>query len=103
MYEPGVRQIAPAFAAGCTVTIKPAEETPLSALALCAIANEAGVPKGVMNVVTVARSDVLDVGTQFCNSDYYRKISFTGSTNVGKWLLKEGASTMKRVRLAPSF
>ncbi|CAE7426936.1 gabD [Symbiodinium microadriaticum] len=93
------RKIAPAFAAGCTVTIKPAEETPLSALALCVLAQEAGVPDGVMNVVTVTREDVVAVGTQFCHSDYYRKISFTGSTNVGKWLLRESAMSMKRVCL----
>lgn len=64
---------------------------------MCAIAQEAGLPAGVMNVVTVARDEVVAVGTQFCTSDYYRKISFTGSTNVGKWLLKEGAMSMKRV------
>lgn len=93
------RKVAPALAAGCTVTVKPAEETPMSALALCALAIEAGVPAGAMNVITVGRNRVQDLGTHFCTSDVYKKISFTGSTNVGKWLMKESASTIKRVSL----
>jgi succinate-semialdehyde dehydrogenase / glutarate-semialdehyde dehydrogenase len=92
-------QVAPALAAGCTATIKPAEETPLSALAICAIANEAGLPPGVLNVVTVGRDDVQAVGRHFCSSLFYRKISFTGSTNVGKWLMQESASTVKKLSL----
>lgn len=91
------RKLAPALAAGCTATIKPAEETPISAFAICAIANEAGLPPGVLNVVPVAREDVQSIGKYFCNSQYFRKISFTGSTNVGKWLMQESASTVKRV------
>eukprot|EP00604_Paraphysomonas_vestita_P003478 CAMPEP_0174819924 /NCGR_PEP_ID=MMETSP1107-20130205/3392_1 /TAXON_ID=36770 /ORGANISM="Paraphysomonas vestita, Strain GFlagA" /LENGTH=416 /DNA_ID=CAMNT_0016034247 /DNA_START=190 /DNA_END=1440 /DNA_ORIENTATION=+ len=93
------RKLAPALAAGCTATIKPAEETPLSAFAICAIANEAGLPPGVLNVVTVAREDVQSIGKHFCNSHLYRKISFTGSTNVGKWLMQESASTVKKLSL----
>jgi succinate-semialdehyde dehydrogenase / glutarate-semialdehyde dehydrogenase len=93
------RKVAPALAAGCTATIKPAEETPLSALAICAIANEAGLPPGVLNVVTVGREDVQAVGRHFCSSLLYRKISFTGSTNVGKWLMQESASTVKKLSL----
>lgn len=91
------RKVGPAIAAGCTVTIKPAEDTPLSALAMCALAEEAGLPGGVMNCITVAREDVVDVGTSFCHNPLFRKLSFTGSTNVGKWLMKESASTCKRV------
>lgn len=93
------RKLGPALAAGCTVTIKPAEETPMSALALCVLANEAGLPPGVLNVVTVHRDDVKDVGLQFCHSNHYKKISFTGSTAVGKWLYRESADTVKRVSL----
>lgn len=93
------RKVGPALAAGCSVVIKPAEDTPLSALALCAIAEEAGVPPGVINCVTVPREHVVDVGTLLCHSSDIRKISFTGSTNVGKWLMRESATTVKRVRI----
>lgn len=92
------RKVGPALAAGCSVVIKPAEDTPLSALALCAIAEEAGVPAGVVNCLTVARDEVVEVGKHLCNSRDIRKISFTGSTSVGKWLMREGASTVKRVK-----
>lgn len=80
------------------MTIKPSEETPLSALALCAIAREAGLPAGVLNVIPVGRSNVASVGSKLCHSSLFRKISFTGSTNVGKWLMRESASNVKRVR-----
>ena len=90
-------QVGPALAAGCTVVIKPAEQTPLSALALCAIAHEAGLPPGVMNCLPVSREDVEGVGLALCHSPLLRKLSFTGSTGVGKWLMRESASTMKRV------
>lgn len=79
--------------------IKPAEETPLTALALCAIAEEAGLPAGVMNCLTVTSDDVVDVGLALCNSPLIRKVSFTGSTGVGKWLMRESASTVKRISL----
>jgi succinate-semialdehyde dehydrogenase/glutarate-semialdehyde dehydrogenase len=91
--------LGPAFAAGCPVIIKPSEETPLSALALCAIGKEAGVPAGVLNCLTVAREDVREVGLELCHNRDIRKVSFTGSTNVGKWLMQESASTVKRVSL----
>ena len=87
------------MAAGCTVLIKPAEQTPLSALALCAIAEEAGLPPGVMNCLTVAREEVVEVGTALCHSPLLRKVSFTGSTAVGKWLMRESASTVKKVSM----
>jgi succinate-semialdehyde dehydrogenase/glutarate-semialdehyde dehydrogenase len=91
------RKVGPALAAGCTVLIKPAEQTPLSALALCAIAEEAGLPAGVMNCLTVGREEVVEVGTALCHSPLLRKVSFTGSTAVGKWLMRESATTLKKV------
>jgi succinate-semialdehyde dehydrogenase/glutarate-semialdehyde dehydrogenase len=101
------RKVAPALAAGCTVVIKPSEETPLSALALCAIADEVGLPNGVLNCLTVGRSNVEIVGKELCNSDLIRKVSFTGSTVVGKWLMRESASTVKKVKrnimIIPTF
>jgi len=93
------RKMGAALAAGCTVVIKPSEETPLSALALCALAEMAGVPAGVVNCLTVGREEVVQVGAQLCHSDYIRKVSFTGSTAVGKWLLKESSVGVKRVSM----
>jgi len=91
------RKLAPALAAGCTVVLKPAEATPLSALALAELAVRAGVPDGVLNVVTAAQGD--KVGDALCSSALVRKLSFTGSTVVGKLLLKKCADTVKRVSL----
>lgn len=93
------RKLGPALAAGCTVVIKPADLTPLSALALCAIAHEAGVPPGVVNCLSVAPEQVVAVGGAMCHSPLLRKLSFTGSTQVGKWLMRESASTVKRLSL----
>jgi succinate-semialdehyde dehydrogenase/glutarate-semialdehyde dehydrogenase len=93
------RKLAPALAAGCTTVIKPSEETPLSALAICAIAQEAGLPPGVVNCLTVDRLQVEEVGRALCHSKDVRKISFTGSTPVGKWLMRESASNVKKVSL----
>lgn len=93
------RKMAPALAAGCTVVIKPAELTPLSALALCALAHEAGVPAGVVNCLTVGREEVSEVGRALCHSPDLRKLSFTGSTAVGKWLYRECSETVKRISL----
>ena len=93
------RKLGPALAAGCTAVIKPADMTPLSALALCAIAEEAGVPAGVVNCLTVAKEEVVAVGGALCREPLLRKLSFTGSTAVGKWLMRESASTMKRLSL----
>ena len=93
------RKLGPALAAGCTAVIKPAELTPLSALALCAIAHEAGVPAGVVNCLTVGREEVQEVGRALCHHDDLRKISFTGSTPVGKWLYRESADTVKKLSL----
>lgn len=91
------RKIAPALAAGCTVVIKPSEETPFTALALIALAEEAGVPPGVINIVTVGREDIVEAGKALCHNENLRKLSFTGSTNVGKWLLRECANNIKKV------
>lgn len=93
------RKLAPALAAGCTAVIKPANETPLSALAICAILEEAGFPKGVVNCLTVAREEVEAVGRALCHSKDLRALSFTGSTNVGKWLMRESATTVKKLSL----
>jgi succinate-semialdehyde dehydrogenase/glutarate-semialdehyde dehydrogenase len=90
------RKCAPAFAAGCTVVIKPAEATPFSALALAALAEEAGVPPGVVNVVT---GDPKVIGAELSSNPLVRKLSFTGSTAVGKLLMQQCATTLKKVSL----
>lgn len=90
------RKVGPALAAGCTVVIKPASETPLSALAAAVLAIEAGVPAGVINIVTGSASVIGAVLTQ---SPIIRKISFTGSTEVGRKLYAESAQTLKKLSL----
>jgi succinate-semialdehyde dehydrogenase/glutarate-semialdehyde dehydrogenase len=91
------RKCAPALAAGCTVVAKPSELTPLCALALADLAQQAGLPDGVFNVVTTARS--AEVGRVLTASRIVRKLSFTGSTAVGKLLLRDCADTVKKVAL----
>ncbi len=91
------RKVAPALAAGCTVVIKPSELTPLSALALAQLAEEAGMPSGVFNVV--CGTDAAAIGQEMCSNPELRKISFTGSTRVGKILLSQSADTIKKVSL----
>ncbi len=91
------RKCAPALAAGCTVVIKPADETPLSALALAELAERAGLPAGVFNVVTSARPE--EVGAELTANPLVRKVSFTGSTEVGKLLMRQSADTVKKVSL----
>eukprot|EP00105_Crassostrea_gigas_P000962 XP_011412946.1 PREDICTED: uncharacterized protein LOC105317861 isoform X2 [Crassostrea gigas] len=93
------RKAAAAIAAGCSVVIKPAEDTPLSALALCQLAEEAGLPAGVLNVVTVSRDNAPDVGRTLCESPLVQHISFTGSSAVGKCLLSQSASTVKKTAM----
>ncbi|VDI33778.1 succinate-semialdehyde dehydrogenase [Mytilus galloprovincialis] len=93
------RKAGPAIAAGCTVVLKPAEDTPYSALALCELAEKAGLPPGVLNVVTCSRDNSAEVGKTLCKSPTIKQISFTGSTAVGKILLEQSASTVKRVSL----
>jgi succinate-semialdehyde dehydrogenase / glutarate-semialdehyde dehydrogenase len=93
------RKIAPALAAGCTVIAKPAEDTPLSALALAFLAAKAGIPAGVINVVPASRERAASVVVPWLNDSRVRKLSFTGSTPVGKHLARESASTLKRLSL----
>ncbi|XP_021360556.1 succinate-semialdehyde dehydrogenase, mitochondrial-like isoform X1 [Mizuhopecten yessoensis] len=93
------RKACAAIAAGCTVVLKPAEDTPYSALALCELASMAGLPPGVLNVVTSSRDHAAEVGKTLCKSPLVMKISFTGSTPVGKILLEQSASTVKKVSL----
>lgn len=91
------RKIAPALAAGCTVVVKPAEDTPLCALALADLAEQAGFPAGVINIVTT--SDPVAVGDTLTSHPLVRKVSFTGSTPVGKHILHQAADTVKKVSL----
>jgi succinate-semialdehyde dehydrogenase/glutarate-semialdehyde dehydrogenase len=91
------RKVAPAIAAGCTVVIKPSEETPLSALALAELAARAGLPKGVFNVVTSHRA--AEVGRELTQHPLVRKFTFTGSTEVGRLLMAQCATTVKKVSL----
>ncbi|MEH6627820.1 MAG: NAD-dependent succinate-semialdehyde dehydrogenase [Motiliproteus sp.] len=91
------RKVAPALAAGCPVVIKPSELTPLSALALAQLAQQAGFPDGVFNVVTSTKAP--EVGRTFCSDTRVRKLSFTGSTPVGKLLAQQCASNVKKVSL----
>ncbi|MDM0109177.1 NAD-dependent succinate-semialdehyde dehydrogenase [Variovorax sp. J22R24] len=93
------RKLAPALAAGCTVVAKPAEDTPLTSLALAVLAEEAGVPPGVLNIVAASRSRAAEVVDVWLGDSRVRKITFTGSTPVGKHLARESASTLKRLSL----
>jgi succinate-semialdehyde dehydrogenase/glutarate-semialdehyde dehydrogenase len=93
------RKVAPALAAGCPVVIKPAEQTPLSALALAELAQRAGMPAGVLNVVTADGANSIEVGRVLCESDVVRHLSFTGSTEVGRILMKQCAQTVKKMSL----
>nr|TFG55008.1 MAG: NAD-dependent succinate-semialdehyde dehydrogenase [Hyphomicrobiales bacterium] len=90
------RKVAPALAAGCTVVLKPASQTPLSALALAALAQEAGIPPGVFNVVTGSASEI---GAELTQNPIVRKLTFTGSTEIGKTLMAQCAATMKKMSL----
>jgi succinate-semialdehyde dehydrogenase/glutarate-semialdehyde dehydrogenase len=90
------RKIAPALAAGCTVVAKPAEQTPLSALAIAELAQRAGLPKGVLNVVT---GDAAAIGGELTLNPVVRKLSFTGSTEIGKLLMRQCAGTVKKISL----
>ncbi|OCJ14017.1 succinate-semialdehyde dehydrogenase (NADP(+)) [Rhizobium sp. AC44/96] len=91
------RKIAPALAVGCTVVSKPAEQTPLSALALAVLAEQAGIPAGVFNVII--GQDGPAIGKELCGNDKVRKISFTGSTEVGRILMRQCADQIKKVSL----
>lgn len=93
------RKVGAALAAGCTVVVKPAEDTPLSALALAELAEQAGVPAGVFNVVPCSREKTPSVGQVLCTDPLVAKISFTGSTATGKVLLKMAADTVKKASM----
>ena len=90
-----VRKIAPALAAGCTVVLKPAEQTPLTALAIAQVCHDAGVPPGVLKVVS--GSNPIPISEEILNSPKVKKIGFTGSTEVGKMLMEKSAKSLKRV------
>ncbi len=93
------RKAAPALAAGCTIVIKPAEQTPLSALAIVELAEEAGVPEGVLQIVTGDAEDAPVIGGELTSNPVVRKLSFTGSTEIGKLLMAQCAGTVKKVSL----
>jgi succinate-semialdehyde dehydrogenase/glutarate-semialdehyde dehydrogenase len=93
------RKVAPALAAGCTVVVKPAEQTPLSALALAELAQRAGFPAGVFNVVTGSAAAAPIIGAELTANPIVRKLSFTGSTEVGRLLMAQCAPTVKKVSL----
>jgi succinate-semialdehyde dehydrogenase / glutarate-semialdehyde dehydrogenase len=93
------RKVAPAIAAGCTIVIKPAEQTPLSALALAELAKEAGIPDGVINIVTADAKNSVAIGKVLCDSPLVRHLSFTGSTPVGRILMEQCAPSIKKVAL----
>lgn len=90
------RKVGPALAAGCTMIVKPAPQTPFSALALAVLAQEAGVPDGVLQVIT---GDAVAIGQVLTQSDVVRKLSFTGSTQTGRLLMRESAATLKKLSL----
>jgi succinate-semialdehyde dehydrogenase / glutarate-semialdehyde dehydrogenase len=91
------RKVAPALAAGCTVVLKPAEQTPLTAIKLFELAHEAGIPAGVLNLIPT--SNPAPVGDVLTRDERVRKVTFTGSTEVGKMLYRQAAETVKRVSL----
>ncbi|MBC8741469.1 NAD-dependent succinate-semialdehyde dehydrogenase [Paraburkholderia sp. UCT31] len=93
------RKIAPALAAGCTVVAKPAEDTPLTAIALVMLAHEAGVPNGVLNLISASRAAAAETVGDWLADSRVRKITFTGSTPVGKHLARESAGTLKKLSL----
>ena len=90
------RKVGPALAAGCAMIVKPAEQTPLSALALAVLAEEAGIPGGVFQVIT---GDPREIGGAICDSPVVTKLSFTGSTEVGRILMRQSADTIKKLSL----
>jgi succinate-semialdehyde dehydrogenase/glutarate-semialdehyde dehydrogenase len=93
------RKIAPALAAGCTVVAKPAEDTPLTAIALVMLAHQAGLPAGVLNLISASRESTVEAVGEWLADGRVRKITFTGSTPVGKYLARESANSLKKVSL----
>ncbi|HET9653292.1 MAG TPA: NADP-dependent succinate-semialdehyde dehydrogenase [Usitatibacter sp.] len=90
------RKVSPGLAAGCTVVLKPAEQTPFSALALAELAERAGIPRGVLNIVT---GEPVAIGKELCANPVVRKVTFTGSTEVGRILMRQSADTIKKMSL----
>src|SRR5690606_23897185 len=90
------RKLAPALAAGCTIVVKPATQTPYSGIAWGILCEEVGIPKGVVNIITGSASEI---GDELCANPAVNKITFTGSTPVGKILLKKAADTVKKVSM----
>ena len=93
------RKVAPAIAAGCAIVIKPAEQTPLSALAMAELAQRAGMPAGVINILTADADRSIALGKVLCDSPVVRHLSFTGSTPVGRILMQQSAATIKKLAL----
>jgi succinate-semialdehyde dehydrogenase/glutarate-semialdehyde dehydrogenase len=93
------RKVAPALAAGCPVVIKPAEQTPLTALAAAELAQRAGMPAGVLNILPADAARSVEIGAVLCSSDVVRHLSFTGSTEVGRILMRQCAGTVKKLSL----
>jgi succinate-semialdehyde dehydrogenase/glutarate-semialdehyde dehydrogenase len=93
------RKAAPALAAGCTMVLKPAEQTPLSALALGVLADEAGLPEGVLSIVTTDAEGAPEIGGEMTSNQLVRKLGFTGSTEIGKLLMAQCAKGLKKVSL----
>ncbi len=91
------RKVAPALAVGCAFVAKPAEDTPLSALAMALLAERAGLPKGLLNIIT--SSDGAEIGKEFCENPKVRKLTFTGSTEVGRILLRQGADQVMKMSM----
>jgi succinate-semialdehyde dehydrogenase/glutarate-semialdehyde dehydrogenase len=91
------RKLAPALAAGCSFVGRPANQTPLSALAICVIAERAGLPKGLLSIITSARAS--DIGLEFCQNPSVRKLTFTGSTEVGRILMRQSADQILKLSL----
>jgi succinate-semialdehyde dehydrogenase/glutarate-semialdehyde dehydrogenase len=90
------RKVSPGLAAGCTFVLKPAEQTPFSALALAELAERAGIPKGVLNIIT---GEPVAIGQEVCANPIVRKVTFTGSTEVGRILMRQSADTIKKLSL----
>jgi len=93
------RKVSPALAAGCTIVLKPAEQTPLSALALAVLAEQAGIPPGVLNILSADSERSIEIGKLLCASPVVRKVTFTGSTQVGRILMQQSAPTIKKMSL----
>ena len=94
-----VRKMGAALAAGCTIVIKPSPETPVTTVALAQLAKKAGFPKGVINVVTASTETTPEVGRKLCEDPRIKKISFTGSTPIGRLLMSQASSTLKKMTL----